>query len=63
MSAWRTWSGGPRPDTGGKKLLARLRCQTREEVERKGEAHEPGWWKDWQHSGSGGDIVEIKILD
>lgn len=56
------WTGGPCPDTGGKKILARIRCRSRAEVERTQQPAMPESWKNWQHTGGPGDIIEIKEI-
>lgn len=62
MSDWRPWHSGPRPDTGGKKIKARLRCVSREDAENQ-TPQLPEYWKRWTHDFGPGDIIEIKEMD
>jgi hypothetical protein len=56
---WTQHTGGRRPQTGERKLLIRLRCQTREQAECLA-PQTAGWWKRWSHDGGAGDIIEWK---
>lgn len=57
---WTPHSGGQRPRCGGRKILVRIRCRTREAVEQSQEPQLAGWWKRWTHDGGAGDIMEWK---
>lgn len=55
---WTQHDGGQRPRTGGRKILARIRCRERADVEAFQAPQLASWWKNWSHSGGPGDIIE-----
>lgn len=58
MTGWIKWTGGPAPDTAGRKIYVRLRSSTRDYVLRHQEPQIPSYWKRWTHDGGAGDIIE-----